>query len=136
MKKKAPSQSATAPVLTIATPSGGAPGVSIDGTVYALRRPSDLTVMATRRIDRLAARFGALYDKDSDLTVDEEAELHQCLVDQCVEVLDAPRGVIEALTDHGRLQIKRAFLALLTVQGQPSGVAPPSTPTTSPLPRG
>lgn len=86
--------------------------VRIDGRLYELRSPDELSLLAYRQHAARFVRLGALLQKKS-INATESKEQAALLDGLCRLILDAPPQVHARLHDGQRLQIAEVFSRLL-----------------------
>lgn len=93
--------------------------VAIDGTLYNLVNPGELSILDYHRISKRGQRAQELMDKNAELTDAEVRELTELLDSLCRMILDAPDELHGRLRDTHRLQVVTVFCDLQRDQMSP-----------------
>lgn len=106
------------------------PSIAIDGALFALRTPDDLSLVEHHRYARLAGRLDVLMQRAIQAPEDAETERElTATLDQMGRiVLDAPDVVHARLKDTHRLAIVTAFTTLLRAPLTPLLAGATTTP--------
>ncbi|KKM71008.1 hypothetical protein LCGC14_1435010 [marine sediment metagenome] len=94
--------------------------VVIDGGVYEVLSPSELSIIDHHRLARKGTRLEELLAK-ADASDAELEEIGKTLDELCRYVLKAPDDVHKKLTDTHRLLVTQAFTELLMETVRPAG---------------
>lgn len=109
-----------ATVLDFSTAPTETAHVAIDGVLYPILHPDQLSIAQIKRMEREAPELGRLMQLD-ELTPEQEAEIDRLLQSACATVLEAPEDVRARLSDAQRIAVIEAFTQLRTAKPQATG---------------
>ena len=109
-KKTSVARADGAPILSLDTFTNRE-HISIDGAVYDLFGPGDLSIFDYHRLAKDSERLQKLMEKE-DPSQDEERELSSSLDRICRRILDAPDEIHGKLRDSHRFAIAKVFTQL------------------------
>jgi hypothetical protein len=96
------------PILEIKTAGEAPPTITIDGTLYELKRMRDFGIKDQWAIERDGRKLQELYSSD-ELSDDELSLMSKLLHDFSNRVLDAPEKIKRTLSDSDRSAVMNGF---------------------------